>query len=66
MAKDPVCGMMVDEKKAKFKSDYNGKTFYFCAPSCKATFDKNPEKYSSGGSTAHDGGCGCGCSGHNH
>ena len=66
MAKDPVCGMMVDEKKAKFKSDYNGKTFYFCAPSCKATFDKNPEKYSSGSSTAHDGGCGCGCSGHNH
>jgi len=29
MAKDPVCGMMVDEKKAKFKSDFEGKTFYF-------------------------------------
>ena len=43
MAKDPVCGMMVDEKKAKFKSDYNGKTFYFCAASCKETFDKNPK-----------------------
>jgi len=45
MAKDPVCSMMVDEKKAKFKSDYNGKTFYFCAASCKTTFDKNPAKY---------------------
>ena len=45
MAKDPVCGMMVDEKKAKFKSDYNGKTYYFCAPSCKATFDKSPAKF---------------------
>ena len=44
MAKDPVCGMMVDEKKAKFKSDYNGKTYYFCAPSCKATFDKISSK----------------------
>jgi YHS domain-containing protein len=48
MAKDPVCGMMVDDKKAKFKSDYNGKTFYFCADSCKTTFDKNPAKFAVG------------------
>ena len=54
MAKDPVCGMMVDEKKAKFKSDYNGKTFYFCAASCKTTFDKNPAKYAGvSGKTGH-------------
>ncbi|MCL4430046.1 MAG: YHS domain-containing protein [Chloroflexi bacterium] len=59
MAKDPVCGMMVDEKKAKLKSDYNGKTYYFCAPSCKATFDKSPAKYAGGsGSTGHS--CCCG------
>ena len=44
MAKDPICGMMVDEKKAKFKSDYNGKTYYFCAATCKTTFDKNSSK----------------------
>jgi len=50
MAKDPVCGMMVDEKKAKFKSDFNGKTFYFCAASCKTTFDKDPAKFASGNS----------------
>jgi len=25
MAKDPVCGMMVDEKKAKFVSEHEGK-----------------------------------------
>ena len=59
MAKDPVCGMMVDEKKAKFKSDYNGKTFYFCAATCKSTFDKNPLKYASGASPGHNS-CGCG------
>ncbi|MCW3996796.1 MAG: YHS domain-containing protein [Candidatus Bathyarchaeota archaeon] len=58
MAKDPVCGMMVDEKKAKFTSEYNGKTFYFCAASCKATFDKNPAKYASGASPGHS--CCCG------
>jgi len=45
VAKDPVCGMAVDEKKAKFKSDYKGKTYYFCAPTCKTTFDKNPAKF---------------------
>ncbi len=62
MAKDPVCGMMVDEKKAKFKSDYNGKTYYFCAASCKTTFDKNPAKYTS--STPGHSACGCGCGCH--
>ncbi len=46
MTKDPVCGMSVDEKTAKFKSDYMGKAYYFCSQSCKATFDKNPAKYS--------------------
>jgi YHS domain-containing protein len=45
MVKDPVCGMNVDEKTAKFRSEQHGKTFYFCNQSCKATFDKNPKKY---------------------
>ncbi len=65
MAKDPVCGMMVDEKKAKFKSDYEGKTYYFCNASCKTTFDKTPAKFAkgtSGGGGMHA--CGCGCGGH--
>lgn len=45
MAKDPVCGMDINEKQAKFKADYGGKTYYFCAASCKSQFDKNPGKY---------------------
>jgi YHS domain-containing protein len=45
MAKDPVCGMDVDEKTAAGKSEYKGQTYYFCAPGCKAAFDKEPEKY---------------------
>ncbi len=44
MAKDPVCGMTVDEKTAKFKSDYMGTTYYFCSQTCKTSFDKNPTK----------------------
>ena len=47
MAKDPVCGMQVDEKKAAATSSYKGTTYHFCAPACKATFDKAPEKYTS-------------------
>lgn len=45
MAVDPVCHMNVDEKSTKFKSEYGGKTYYFCALGCKKVFDGNPEKY---------------------
>lgn len=45
MEKDLVCGMEVDPKKAAAKSEYKGKTYYFCAPGCKAAFDKDPEHY---------------------
>ena len=51
MAKDPVCGMQVDEKKAAATSVYKGTTYYFCAPGCKTTFDKNPEKFAAKGGT---------------
>ena len=45
MAKDPVCKMEVNDKTAKFKSEYKGATYYFCNPGCKSAFDKNPTKY---------------------
>lgn len=45
MAKDPVCRMDVDEKSAKYKTEYKGKTYYFCAPGCKKAFEKDPGKY---------------------
>ncbi len=48
MAKDPICHMDVDERTAKFKSEYGGKTYYFCSKGCKETFDKNPTKYAGG------------------
>ena len=55
MAKDPVCGMDVDPKTAAAKSEYKGQTYYFCAPGCKAAFDKDPEKYVQA-ANAHGGG----------
>ena len=45
MAKDPVCNMTVDEKKAAGTSIYKGTTYYFCAKICKEKFDKDPEKF---------------------
>jgi YHS domain-containing protein len=45
MAIDPICKMEVDEATARFKSEYKGKTYYFCAPGCKAKFDAAPEQY---------------------
>jgi YHS domain-containing protein len=64
MAKDPICGMMVDEKTARFKSEVGGKTYYFCAASCKTTFDKNPAKFTKGSTGGTSQACGCGCGGH--
>jgi len=48
MAKDPVCGMMVDEKKAAATLNYKGTEYYFCHPGCKAKFEKNPDPYLAG------------------
>jgi YHS domain-containing protein len=45
MAKDPVCGMEFDPKKAAAQSTYQGQTVYFCAVVCKVKFDQNPAKY---------------------
>ena len=45
MAIDPVCKMQVDEKNAPATSEYNGKTYYFCAVGCKKAFDEDPGKY---------------------
>ena len=44
-ARDPVCGMEVEEKKAMAKAAHQGTTYYFCAPACRETFVKAPEKY---------------------
>ena len=45
MALDPICKMTVDESTAKFTSELEGKTFYFCAQRCKEMFDEDPDYY---------------------
>ena len=43
--KDPVCGMEVSRTTAIEECDYQGKTYYFCAGSCREAFEAEPEKY---------------------
>jgi Cu+-exporting ATPase len=45
MAKDPVCGMEVDPRKAAAQSNYEGLMIYFCDEDCKVKFDADPRKY---------------------
>jgi Cu+-exporting ATPase len=42
---DPVCGMTVDPATAAGTSTYDGRTYYFCAPGCRRTFDKDPASF---------------------
>jgi xanthine dehydrogenase accessory factor len=42
---DPVCEMTVDVASAKWTSDIDGTTYYFCAPGCKKAFDRDPAAF---------------------
>ena len=44
-AKDPICGMTVDIARAKHKSEFEGRSYYFCCAGCKQAFDKQPQRY---------------------
>jgi Cu+-exporting ATPase len=43
--KDPVCGMMVDPRKAAAESEHAGKTYHFCSTRCAERFAKDTEKF---------------------
>ena len=40
MPKDPICGMEVDGKKAKFSLVSKGKKYYFCSKNCRDKFSE--------------------------
>ena len=49
IAIDPICKMEVDtDSPPGGQSEYQGASYYFCAPGCKVAFDQEPEKYLSG------------------
>jgi Cu+-exporting ATPase len=45
LVKDPVCGMLVDPASAKYRSDYAGKTYFFCSDKCRAKFEHDPKAF---------------------
>jgi len=41
----PITGEKISSVSAAAAHEtYKGKTYYFCCPSCKPVFDKNPDK----------------------
>jgi len=45
MPRDPVCGVILDEKTAKFKIRHEEETYYFCSVRCKKRFKRNRWKF---------------------
>jgi YHS domain-containing protein len=45
IAIDPVCKMEVETETAEWTAEHDGKTYYFCAPGCRHSFMKEPEKF---------------------
>jgi Cu+-exporting ATPase len=43
--KDPVCGMSVDQKTAKFRADFGSKPYFFCSANCHDKFVAEPQRY---------------------
>lgn len=44
MVKDPICGMTIDSERAAAKGTYDGQTVYFCAESCRRTYEARRAK----------------------
>lgn len=54
LATDPVCKMKVDPANPPGGSfEYQGETYYFCAPGCRGAFSSDPERFLSGGAVEH-------------
>lgn len=45
MARDPVCGMDIDEKMGASSKEHEGTTYHFCSAGCLKQFEENPSKY---------------------
>jgi xanthine dehydrogenase accessory factor len=42
---DPICGMSVEVATARHRSDWAGRSVYFCCGRCKDIFDADPARY---------------------
>jgi len=42
---DPVCGMPIDPRTATRTAEFQGQTYYFCAPGCRKSFLVEPARF---------------------
>lgn len=42
---DPLCDRLIAPSAATPRSEYRGKTYYFCCDLCKQLFDREPQKH---------------------
>ena len=42
---DPVCGMTVESTTAFARSEWEGRTYYFCSEACQREFAADPSRY---------------------
>ena len=54
LTRDPVCGMNVDPRSARYRHEYGGHDYVFCNPKCQDRFVAEPEAFV----TAQDPVCG--------
>ena len=52
---DPVCGMNVKRLSAFFTAESGGTTYRFCSESCRADFEKNPDRFTKSSAPAPQG-----------
>ena len=45
MARDPVCGMEIEEQAAAATRKVDGEAFFFCSECCVQQFDADPARY---------------------
>jgi xanthine dehydrogenase accessory factor len=45
VARDPVCGMEVDQGSAEHSFELDGRTWYFCCSGCRNAFERDPSAY---------------------
>ncbi len=45
MAKDPVCGMLVEEKHSSISAEIEGRRYFFCSGHCKEKFIEPHKEY---------------------
>jgi xanthine dehydrogenase accessory factor len=44
-ALDPICGMTVQVASARYRSIYEGQTYYFCSAGCLQKFEESPAEH---------------------